>query len=225
MPITRPHGRKGRRAIIIKRTTFERLQQHATPLVDTSESVIARALDALDALKGSGATSQARAAEGGATTDGERGMVFGAPEPLPDVGHTKLLAASIGGSSVKANWNNVLRAMLLRARRHYGDFDQLKRRCAVNIVPREKSDEGYRYLPQAGFSYQGVNANAAANAIVGLAKDIGVALVLDFEWREKEQAAYPGRRATIHVPAASAVPHDGVGTPDVTDTTRGEDRP
>lgn len=213
--------------IVIEQKTFERLQRHAKPLVDTPDSVIARALDALDQLKGSGATSPAQASGGGlgAAPAGERGMVFGATEPLPDVGHTRLLAASIGGSSVKANWNNVLRAMLLRARRHYGDFDQLKRRCAVNIVPREKSDEGYRYLPQAGFSYQGVNANAAANAIVGLAKDIGVALVLDFEWREKEQAAYPGRRATIHVPAASAVPHDGVEAPDVADTRRGEDRP
>lgn len=211
--------------IVIEQKTFERLQRHAKPLVDTPDSVIARALDALDQLEGSGATSQVPTPRGGATAAGERGMVFGTTEPLPDVRHTRLLAASIGGSSVRANWNNVLRALLLRARRHYGDFGQLKRRCAVNIVPREKSDEGYRYLPQAGFSYQGVNANAAAGAIVSLAKDIGVALDLDFEWRNKEQAAYPGRRASIHVPAASAVPHDGVGTPDVAETTRGEDRP
>ena len=211
--------------IVIEQKTFERLQRHAKPLVDTPDSVIARALDALDQLEGSGAASQAPTTGGGAATVGERGMALGTTEPLPDVGHTRLLAASIGGSSVKANWNNVLRAMLLRARRHYGDFDQLERRCAVNIVAHEKSDEGYRYLPQAGFSYQGVNANAAAGAIVSLAKDIGVALDLDFEWRNKEQAAYPGRRASIHVPAANAVPHDGLGALDVAETRPGEDRP
>ena len=211
--------------IVIEQKTFERLQRHAKPLVDTPDSVIARALDALDQLEGSGATSQVPTPRGGAAAAGERGMVFGTTEPLPDVRHTRLLAASIGGSSVRANWNNVLRALLLRARRHYGDFDQLKRRCAVNIVPREKTDEGYRYLPQAGFSYQGVNANAAANAIVSLAKDIGVALDLDFEWRDKEQAAHPGRRASIHVAAVSAMPHDGLGALDVAETRLGEDRP
>lgn len=188
--------------IVIERNTFERLQRHAKPLVDTPDSVITRALDALDQLKGSGeATSQAPTAGDGAAAAGERGMVFGPTEPLPDVSHTRLLAVSIGGSSVRANWNPAVEVMLTRASKHYGDFNQLKRRCAVNIVPGERDDRGYKYLPQAGLSYQGLNAKAAANAIVRLAKDIGVALDLDFEWHDKERAAYPGQRATIHVPA------------------------
>ena len=41
----------------------------------------------------------------------------------------------------------------------------------------------------------------AANAMVALAKDIGVSLDVDFEWRDKEQAANPGRRARIQIPA------------------------
>ena len=71
----------------------------------------------------------------------------------------------------------------------------------MNIVPQAKDDDGYKYLPQAGLSYQGVSANAAANAIVALAKDIGATLDVGFEWRDKEQAAHPGRRARIQVPA------------------------
>ena len=79
-------------------------------------------------------------------------------------------------------------------------------RCEhVNIVPHMKDDDGYRHLPQAGISYQGVNANAAANAMVALAKDIGATLDVDFEWRDKEQAAHPGKRGRIHVPARSQV--------------------
>ena len=174
--------------IAIEQSTFERLQQHASPLVDTPDSVIARALDALD---------QSRRTQ-------ERGldiMAIGPSVPLPDVKHTRMLAASIDGQSVKSNWNNVLRLMLIRAKEHYGDFEHLRRRCAVNIVPRAKDDDGYVHLPQAGLSYQGVNANAAANAMVALAKDIGAALDVDFEWRDKEQAAHPGRRARIQIPA------------------------
>lgn len=71
----------------------------------------------------------------------------------------------------------------------------------MNIVPQAKDDDGYVHLPQAGLSYQGVNANVAANAMVALAKDIGVSLDVDFEWRDKEQAANPGRRARIQIPA------------------------
>lgn len=179
----------------IEQSTFERLQEHARPLVDTADSVIARALDALDEKERSNLASPAPTAGG---------MAFGPNNPLPDVKHTRMLAASLDGQAVlTANWANVLRVMLVRAKEHYGDFEQLRRRCAVNIVPRAKDDDGYTYLPQAGLSYQGANANAAANAIVALAKDIGTSLDVDFEWRDKEQAAHPGRRARIQVPAPS----------------------
>ena len=182
--------------VTIEQSTFERLQQHAEPLIDTTDSVIVRALNALDERRESSATSQAPTA---------KAMEFGPNIPLPDVKHTRMLAASINGGSVTANWNNVLRHMLICAKEHYGDLEQLRRRCAVKFVPRVKDDDGYRHLPQAGISYQGVNANAAADAIVTLAKDIGVTLDVDFEWRDKEQAAYPGRRARLHVPAGSQV--------------------
>ncbi len=181
--------------VTIEQSTFERLQQHARPLMDTVDSVIARALDALDQ------TTPSAAPRSPTSTAGI--MTFGPNMQLPDVKHTRMLAASIDGQSVKANWNNVLRLMLIRAMEHYGDFEQLRRRCAVNIVPRAKDGEGYTHLPQAGLSYQGVNANAAANAIVALAKNIGATLDVDFEWRDKGQAAHPGRRARIHVPARS----------------------
>ena len=177
--------------IAVEQSTFERLEQHARPFVDTPDSVIVRALDALDQSEPTLGPTQERSVEA---------MTFGPSGPLPDVKHTRMLAASIDGRPVKSNWNNVLRHMLIRAKEHYGDFEQLRRRCAVNIVPRAKDDDGYRPLPEAGLSYQGVNANAAANAIVALAKDIGAALDVDFEWRDKEQAAHPGHRGRIQVP-------------------------
>lgn len=82
--------------IAVEQSTFERLQQHARPLVDTSDSVIVRALDALDQL----GSPQERSMEA---------MTFGPSGPVPDVKHTRMLAASIDGRSVRSNWNNVLR--------------------------------------------------------------------------------------------------------------------
>lgn len=183
--------------ITITQSTLERLKEHAEPIEDTADSVILRALDALDR---SGAAS---AAPQGSS---DKVMMFGPNMQLPDVTHTRMLAASIDGRPIaKANWARVLRHVLPLAMSHYGGFEQLRRRCPVNIVARVKEDDGYRHLPSAGISYQGTNANDAANAIVALAKDIGVTLDVDFEWRDKEQAAHRGRRAHIHLPAPSSV--------------------
>ena len=38
--------------IMIEQSTFERLQRHATPLVDNTDTIINRALDALEQRKG-----------------------------------------------------------------------------------------------------------------------------------------------------------------------------
>ena len=108
-----------------------------------------------------------------------------------------MLNAVVAGRVVRANWNNVLQHMLRLAENELGSLDEIRRLCAVNLVAGEKEDEGYRYLVGAGLSYQGLNANAAAAAVVALAKRIGVALELDFEWRRKPQALHPGRRARL----------------------------
>ena len=196
--------------VTIEQSTFERLQQHARPLIDTTDSVIVRALDALDERGGSSARAD-QVLKLPPRNQPLGALAFGPNMSLPDVRHTRMLAASIDGEPVGANcnWANVLRLMLIRATEHFGHFEELRRRCAVNIVPGVKDDDGYSHLPRAGISYQGVNANAAANAIVTLAKDIGTALDVHFEWRDKDQAAHPGRRGRIHVPARSqAASHD-----------------
>ena len=177
----------------IERRTFERLQEHAKPFVDTPDAVINRALDALDR-----ATPHAEPDLEPQTASSDW-ISLDANDPLPDLRHTRILAAAVDGNRVKANWNNVLRQVLVLALEVVGGLDELRCRCAVNLVSGVKEDEGYRYVAEADFSFQGVNANAAANAVVALAKDVGLTLELDFEWRPKPQAAYPGRRARLLV--------------------------
>ena len=181
--------------ITVEQVTFERLQSCAKPLVDTPDSVVNRALDALEglALKPDDRPAGTQREFVGAGVD---------PNQLPDLKHTKVLAASVDETPVRpANWNSLLRELLVRAIEHFESFDEVQQLCAINMVPVVKDDEGYKYLPEAQISYQGVPANVAATAVVALAQALGASLQVDFQWRRKDQAFRPGESARLQVPS------------------------
>ena len=171
--------------ITIGQTTFARLESHARPLVDTADSVVERALDALDALKGRGHGNTGKSPT---RVDHEVD-----PRQLPDVTHTKLLAARVDGAEIeKPNWNRVLDRVVVAAMRDAGSFDQLNRMCPVNMVPSQKTVEGYHYLPEIDVSVQGLSAKDACAALVEIARRSATDLEITFLWRDKDSAAHPG---------------------------------
>ena len=87
------------RTIEIQESTFKRLQQHARPLVDTADTVIERALDALASTVQNVPYDPTFEPP---TTPTDT-MWFAADDPLPDFRHTSLLAARVNGRTVKAN--------------------------------------------------------------------------------------------------------------------------
>ena len=118
--------------ITIQQSTFERLQQHAKPFVDTPETVIIRVLDALDQLGQKAGPGNGRVPETERRID---------PRALPSLTHTKVLDASIDGHPVaKANWNLLL--------------DEFVRRAMKGAWAISKSSSGsareYRQGPQRG---------------------------------------------------------------------------
>jgi len=176
--------------------TFERLQRHAKPLVDTSDTVINLALDALEQLTAPPASSNGRGAEPERRID---------PRALPNLTHTKVLDASLQGVPVaKANWNLLLDEMLRRAMKRLGTFDKLRQLCPVNMVKGRKEDEGYGYLSDIDVSVQGQDANGACRTVVTAAQGLGMAVDIGFMWRHKESAAYPGERARLQIPGSNA---------------------
>jgi len=181
--------------ISLSQPAFERLQRHAKPFVDTPESVILRALDALEQ-----GTAPPLPVEGAG----------GSPErqidthALPRLTHSKLLDAAIEGERlIKPNWNSLLDEMLRRAMKRVGNFDELHRICPVNMVTGRKEDEGYSYLAEIDISVQGQDANGACRAVVTAAQALGMSLDIGFMWRLKETAAYPGERGRIRVSGSS----------------------
>lgn len=177
--------------IAIQDSTFERLQRHAKPLVDTIDTVMNRALDALEqATAGPSGGSGPEAAT-------ERRID---PRTLPNLRHTKVLDASIEGQPLaKANWNLLLDEILRRAMKRVGTFEKVRQLCPVNIMKGRKDDEGFSYLADIDLSVQGQDANGACRGIVAAAQGLGLTVSIGFMWRHKEGAAHPGERARIQL--------------------------
>lgn len=177
--------------IVIEQSTFERLQRHAKPLVDTTDAVVNRALDALEHREGNTACG-----EGAGTS--ERSIID--PRRLPNLTHTRVLDASLDGKSIaRPNWNRLLDRALVLAIERLGARGKLMKLCPAHIVRGRKEDEGYHYLAEIDVSVQGQNANGACEALVTMVQSLGIALEVGFRWRPVEGAAYPGERARLRV--------------------------
>ena len=176
--------------VVIEQSTFERLQRHARPLVDTTDAVVNRALDALEHREGSPACGEG-------TGTAERSID---PRRLPNLTHTRVLNASLDGRSIaKPNWNRLLDRVLVLAKERLGTRGKLMRLCPARIVRGRKEDEGYHYLAEIDVSVQGLNANGACEALVAAVQGLGIALEVGFRWKPREGAAYPGEWARLRV--------------------------
>lgn len=163
--------------------TFIRLQSHAEPFLDTPETVINRALDALESC--SGVLSQ--------TT---KFTQYDAASP-PSLTHTKVLSIELGGERFVPNetyWNYLLFALARKAAAMGRSAKEVKALVAVNAVLGEKNDNGYRFIPEAGISVQGQDSNGAWKGIHNLATSLGVSVDVSFEWYDNPKAANPGGR-------------------------------
>lgn len=178
--------------IAISEESLAILQRYAEPLIDTFDT----AINKMDKLIRKDATG---------TTLPDAGVNERRIDPrdLPRLTHTKMLDASVGGTSLtRPNWNGLLDETLRRAMKEVKDFDKLRRICPVNMVKGKKNDEGYNHLSDINVSVQGQDANGACRGIVTAAQALGFELNIGFMWRHKEGAAFPGERARLHVPAA-----------------------
>jgi hypothetical protein len=167
--------------------TFTRLQKLATPLVDSTETVIAKLADFYERH------NLPQSASSTASVQAEwRPRVFSAASP-PDLTYTKVLSIKIGGSLLnKGTWNGLLFEMIRRAKTHISNSDDAQRLILVNFVPGKKEDEGYRFIPEVGFSVQGQDANSAWKGAFHIARQLGIPIEVEFLWRHKQGAAHPG---------------------------------
>lgn len=178
--------------ITLSDETFGKLQALARPFVDTPESVIADL--AGEELR---RRNVPRNGHPGKNSGASVEMTLD-PDAHENLTHTRLLSASIDGRPIhRPKWNGVLDHLHILARKRLGSFEAVRRVTGANIREGRFEENGYRFVPDADLSIQGVDANLAWDHSLRLARALEVAVQLRFEWRQKDAAAHPGQAASL----------------------------
>ncbi|UHS56025.1 T4SS efffector SepA family protein [Agrobacterium vaccinii] len=160
--------------ISLQDEVFERLKGLAEPFVDTPESVIVRLIDAYTA------SYEAAADEGYKVFD---------PHAPPNLGFTTVISATINGKMLKRTdtyWNNILIVMIKHLAAKGLNPEEVASCITSNTKIGEVTNNGYKYIPEAGISVQGLDANTAWRTIERLAMVDGQSVDVKFRWQHKE---------------------------------------
>jgi hypothetical protein len=168
--------------------TFERLQKHAMPFVDTPETVISRILEFYESR-----------GEQHSNTPKDRLYVTGGefdPDNHPSLHHARIIAAEFDGRPA-SGWNELVRVAHERAMEHFRTFEALRSASLSNISNGQRNAEGFHYAPEIDISIQYADANMAWRNALHLARKLSCAIRAEFEWRNKKGAALPGQSGVL----------------------------
>lgn len=119
---------------------------------------------------------------------------------VPSLTYTKLLSAKVGGKSIRPMWNGLLIHMIrLIPKGRLANIEEARRLIIINFVAGRKENEGFRFLPELGISVQGQDADDSWKGASHIAQKLGVPIEVEFLWRMKEGAAFPGVTGRLSV--------------------------
>ncbi len=175
--------------IQISESNYERLLHLVTTFADTPDTVIGRLLDEREArsnateLRTNSLTSQALKLD---------------PDAPDKLTFTRVRSASFGKIEInRPNWNKLVRTAHQDAKQRLGSFPDLAAITITNIKEGKFEDFGFTYVPEAGISVQGLDANLAWQSSLNLARHLKVPIRVVFEWHNKDGAAHPGKRGIL----------------------------
>jgi hypothetical protein len=184
--------------VTLSDTTYRKLQKAAKPFIDTEDSVCSRVLDfyfehSTEAPVTNGAPSPNGAlSPNGNGSGGSAGAALRLEPESRQLAHTKLISAAVDGTPLhRPKWNSLMNDLHIMARKRLGSFEAVQKASHANLRQGCYEENGYKYLPEADLSIQGVDANLACDHSFRLAKAMNVSLKVTFKWRDKEDAAHP----------------------------------
>ena len=176
--------------VVLSDAIARKMQSVATPLVDTYESVIDRAVDAL--IEKNGKIAGAAVTTGTPTSAGVIAYPMEAP---PSLTFSKPTAITLNGQQLDKDelyWNLLLFKVIAIAATKLLPH-QLRQALLVNYREGQDERSGFRYIPEAKVSVQGADANGAWKATSHLIRSAQLQVDVVFRWDVKEGAAKPGQ--------------------------------
>jgi hypothetical protein len=176
--------------IEITTETFEKLKRLAEPLVDTTETVIARLADE--------AIAKGAASGSGFRSGGNYNGLDLDPLNPGSLSFTRVRRITLDGADMdRPKWNKLLRVIHLLARARLGSFAKLEDLSSARLREGRWEEDGFSYLPKGDFSIQGLDSNMAWDVSIRLARQLDIPVEVEFEWLTKERAAHPGERGRL----------------------------
>jgi hypothetical protein len=176
--------------IEIPESLLKRLQRDAVPFVDTPVTVIERWADYYERHKHPEVEIKSEAAKPALKIPSKFD-----PHSPPNLFHTTV-RGEFGATSF-SKWNDLLQIAHVQAFKKAKSFDELRKITRARIENGTKTDEGFHPVPEIGISIQGVDANHAWKHALRLAVYLSIPLKAEIEWRQKDEAAFPGERGCL----------------------------
>lgn len=173
--------------ISVSDATIARMKSHAEPLVDTYDSIINRAFDALDREVGVASETQ--------------GIQLVSPATPPNLAFTTVHSVTLDGVRFppsESYWNHLMYAVIRLAGRDRSPQELLDL-IVVNSVIGRKENNGYRFLEDVGVSVQGQDANGAWKAVYNIARTLKISVQVTFSWQSNPKAAAPGAHGAFNL--------------------------
>ncbi|HXE55074.1 MAG TPA: hypothetical protein VN541_18775 [Tepidisphaeraceae bacterium] len=173
--------------VILSDADDVKLKQLVTdPFEQTRESIIRGLIDAELARRK------------GTRPESNDGVMRLKPDNPGSLVHTKVVSAEVGGAEInRPKWNAVREHIHVVGMKRLRSLDALQKVSGARLRPGRYEKDGFKYLPEAGFSIQGVDSHLCWDHSLRLARELGVPISLTIEWRDKEGAAHPGKSAVL----------------------------
>jgi hypothetical protein len=174
--------------LTISESIYTRLQAIAIPLEDTPISVIERLLGEHESQKETHISSRDKAS-----------FICLNPHQHDALKHTRVTKAIINSVQVATpNWNKITNLAHEIAVEIHGLSPQLLYGTSLSNTDRRNiSERGFKYLEKAGISVQQTEANLAWRNAFHLFKKLDIPVDVHFEWHDKKEAAYPGKKGRL----------------------------
>lgn len=178
--------------VTLSDATFAELKSLAEPFVDTPESLTASLIHA-EVVRRGGSPS-----ENAPSPSADGGFLQLNPDRHESLAFTRVLSATVDSREIhRPKWNSVMNHVHVLGLRRLGSFDALRHATHAQLRRGCYEEEGYKCLHEVDISIQGVDSNGAWDHSLAVARAARIPIRITFEWRDRDDAAHPGRRGVL----------------------------
>ena len=119
-------------------------------------------------------------------------------KPSGSLGFTRILKCRFSNKIPGTRWANLITTGIELAIQRSFKLADLQKNTTMNLINGEEHERGFKYVPKAKISYQGMDANKTWENALKLAQLIKEEIYVEFEWTNNPNAIYPGKKETLY---------------------------